>query len=364
MDKSPTLTKKGKNGMMDDTSPVRLTSLAHGGGCGCKLDPGVLTEILGAPSAFPMPKDLLVDAATRDDAAVYRINYETALVATTDFFTPIVDDPFVFGQIAATNALSDIYAMGATPIFCLAIVGMPVNDLPRDTVRAILEGGRTVAETAGAPIAGGHSIDAAEPIYGLVALGTVHPDKLLTNAGAKPGDVLILGKPLGIGIYSAALKKEILPPEAYAEMVASTTRLNTPGQALSRLPGVHALTDVTGFGLLGHLSEMAQGAGVRAVVDRKKLPVFETARRMAGEGIKTGASGRNWKAIEAGVQTPADWSDTDQTLLCDPQTSGGLLVACAPEAVDAVLAEFAATGHSGAAIIGHVEVGPAGVRVA
>ncbi|MCR9268235.1 MAG: selenide, water dikinase SelD, partial [Alphaproteobacteria bacterium] len=218
--------------MMDDTSPVRLTSLAHGGGCGCKLDPGVLTEILGAPSAFPMPKDLLVDAATRDDAAVYRINGETALVATTDFFTPIVDDPFVFGQIAATNALSDIYAMGATPIFCLAIVGMPVNDLPRETVRAILEGGRTVAETAGAPIAGGHSIDAAEPIYGLVALGTVHPDKLLTNAGAKPGDVLILGKPLGIGIYSAALKKEILPPEAYAEMVASTTRLNTPGQAL------------------------------------------------------------------------------------------------------------------------------------
>jgi selenide,water dikinase len=348
---------------MDDTPVQRLTSLAHGGGCGCKLDPGVLTEILGAPSGLPMPKALIVDAATRDDAAVYRINDETALVATTDFFTPIVDDPHVFGQIAATNALSDVYAMGATPIFCLAIVGMPVNTLPRETVRAILEGGRSVAEAAGAPIAGGHSIDAAEPIYGLVALGLVQPDRLLTNAGARPSDVLVLGKPLGIGIYSAALKKEILPAEAYAEMVASTTRLNTPGRVLSGMDGVHALTDVTGFGLLGHLSEMAQGAGVRPVVERSKLPVFETARRLAGEGIRTGASGRNWAAIHKGIETPADWSDTDQTLLCDPQTSGGLLVSCAPEAVESVLAVFAEHGHAGACVIGRVEAGASGVRV-
>lgn len=348
---------------MDDTGTIRLTSLAHGGGCGCKLDPAVLTEILGAPSAFPLPEALMVDAATRDDAAVWRINDETALVATTDFFTPIVDDPYDFGRIAATNALSDIYAMGAVPIFCLAIVGMPVNVLPRETVRLILDGGRSVAEAAHAPIAGGHSIDAAEPIYGLVALGTVHPDCLLTNAGARPGDVLILGKPLGIGIYSAALKKGELPGEAYAEMIASTTRLNTPGAALSQMPGVHAATDVTGFGLLGHLSEMARGSGLEAVVELDRIPVFSTARRLAEAGYKTGASGRNWAAIADGVALPGTVSGPQQALLCDPQTSGGLLVSCAPDAVEAVLALFAEHGHADAAVIGGFRTGRAGVCV-
>lgn len=352
---------------MDDTADaigaVRLTSLAHGGGCGCKLDPGVLSDILGAPSGFPAPPQLLVDAATRDDAAVWRVNDETALVATTDFFTPIVDDPHAFGRIAATNALSDVYAMGATPIFCLAIVGMPVGKLPRDTIRAILEGGRSVAEAAGAPVAGGHSIDAAEPIYGLVALGVVHPDRLLTNAGAQPGDVLILGKPLGIGIYSAALKKGELPAAAYEEMIASTTRLNTPGAALAGLPGVHALTDVTGFGLLGHLTEMAQAAGVRAVVERGNVPVFPAARALAEGGTKTGASARNWAAIETGIETPLDWSETDRTLLTDPQTSGGLLVSCAADSAETVLALFREHGHMDAAVVGHVEAGKAAVVV-
>lgn len=349
--------------MTDDTQAVRLTSLAHGGGCGCKLDPAVLTDILGAPSGFPMPKDLLVDAATRDDAAVWRINDETALVATTDFFTPIVDDPFDFGRIAATNALSDVYAMGATPIFCLAIVGMPVNALPRETVRLILEGGRAVAEAAGAPVAGGHSIDAAEPIYGLVALGLVHPDRLLANARARDGDVLILGKPLGIGIYSAALKRGLLAEDAYAEMIASTTRLNTPGAALSGMPGVHAATDVTGFGLLGHLTEMAQGSGLRAVVEWDRVPVFDAARKLAGEGIKTGASGRNWTAVADSVTLAPRLGEVERALLCDPQTSGGLLVSCAPDSVDAVLEVFRQHGHTDAAIVGAMETGPAGVLV-
>lgn len=348
---------------MDDTQAVRLSALAHGGGCGCKLDPAVLSDILGGAPAMPMPSELLVDAATRDDAAVWRINDETVLVATTDFFTPIVDDPEVFGKIAATNALSDVYAMGATPIFCLAIVGMPVNKLPREMVRAILAGGRSVAEAAGAPIAGGHSIDAAEPIYGLVALGTAHPDRLKTNAGAKAGDVLVLGKSIGVGVFSAALKRGELSPEAYDAMVASTTLLNTPGAALSQLEGVHAITDVTGFGLLGHLTEMCEGAGLTGIVERARVPVFAEARGLAEAGMKTGASGRNWSAVGDKVSTPADWSDLDEILWCDPQTSGGLMVSCSEDAVDDVLACFHAAGHTAATVIGRMQAGEPGVRV-
>jgi selenide,water dikinase len=350
--------------MMDDRSVPKLTSLAHGGGCGCKLDPGVLSAILGETPVLPMAGNLIVDASTRDDAAVYRIDDRTALVATTDFFTPIVDDPFHFGRIAATNALSDIYAMGAKPIFCLAIVGMPVATLPHETIRAILDGGRSVAEAAGAPIAGGHSIDAAEPIYGLVALGLADPAKILTNAGAQAGDVLILGKSLGVGIFSAALKRGILSESDYEAMIASTTRLNTPGTALADLEGVHAATDVTGFGLLGHLSEMCLGAGLRAVVERDHLPVFEGARALLAQGVKTGASGRNWAAITAQIPAPEGLSDFDQALMCDPQTSGGLMVSCAPGAVDRVLDVFRAAGHEDAAIIGRFEAGPARIDIA
>ena len=348
--------------MPDTLIPPRLTSLAHGGGCGCKLAPNVLADILSEMPLALGSKDLIVDAGTSDDAAVYRVNDTTALVATTDFFTPIVDDPYTFGKIAATNALSDIYAMGAKPIFSLAIVGMPVDKLPPETIRAILAGGQSVAEAAGAPVAGGHSIDVGEPIYGLVALGIGHPDRLLLNSRAQAGDVLILGKPLGIGIYSAGLKREILSPEQYAEMMASTTRLNTPGAELSAMEGVHAATDVTGFGLLGHGSEMARGAGVSLVIEKDKVPVFEGARALANEGVKTGASGRNWESVKALVS--GEMSHVERDLLCDPQTSGGLLVACAPETAGDVLARFAAHGHVGAAIVGRVESGPASVRVA
>ncbi|WP_417493852.1 selenide, water dikinase SelD, partial [Maricaulis sp.] len=310
-----------------------------------------------------MPAELVVDASTRDDAAVYRLGDDLAIVATTDFFTPIVDDPFDFGRIAATNALSDLYAMGARPIFCLAIVGMPLGKLPLDTIREILNGGRTVAEAAGAPIAGGHSIDAAEPFYGLVALGIVHPDRMLTNAGAKPGDVLILGKPLGIGIYSAAMKRGIITPEDQAEMIASTTLLNRPGTDLAALDGVHAVTDVTGFGLLGHLREVCEGSGVAATLKRDAIPVFPGARRLAETGVRTGASVRVWASVGDFVTAPDDWPDHERDLLCDPQTSGGLLVSCAPDCVADVLAVFARHGHEAATVIGKIEAGKPGINL-
>lgn len=237
----------------------RLTSLAHGGGCGCKLAPGVLRDILANTATGLLPQDLLVGIETSDDAAVYRISDTQAIVATTDFFMPVVDDPFDFGAIAATNAISDVYAMGGTPLFALALVGMPIDKLPVETIRAILQGGESVCARAGIPVAGGHSIDSVEPIYGLVVIGLVDPRHLKRNADAQPGDRLILGKGLGVGIYSAALKKDRLTAECYRAMIDSTTRLNTPGAALATLPGVHALTDVTGFGLLGHLLEVCRG---------------------------------------------------------------------------------------------------------
>ena len=339
-----------------------LTSLARGGGCGCKLDPAFLDRILADSPPLPLNPALLVDAATRDDAAVYRINDETALVATTDFFAPVVDDPFDFGRIAATNALSDIYAMGARPIFCLAVLGMPINVLSPETIRLILDGGRTVAESVGAPVAGGHSIDAAEPFYGLVALGLAHPDRILTNAGAQPGDVLILGKCLGIGVFSAAQKRGLLDASDYEAMIASTTRLNTPGADLAELDGVHAITDVTGFGLLGHLSEMCRGSRVSAKVDRTALPVFDGARRLLAEGVRTGASGRNWSAVQPHVHCPENWTDADRDMLCDPQTSGGLLVACTPDAATTVLETFRRHGHDAAAQIGQVQAGDPVIR--
>lgn len=338
-------------------SEPRLTSLAHGGGCGCKIAPNVLREILGETPGAGAHAALLVDAATSDDAAVYRISGEAALIATTDFFMPIVDDPFEFGRIAATNALSDVYAMGGRPIFSLAIVGMPISKMSSETIRRILDGGRSVSEAAGAPIAGGHSIDSAEPIYGLAAMGIVHPDKVLRNNGAKPGDVLILGKPLGVGVFSAALKKELLSPEGYEQMIASTTLLNRPGADIAEIDGVHAMTDVTGFGLLGHLAELCRGAGVTAMLDESAVPVFDLARELLAAGIKTGASGRNWDSVKDWVETPAGWSEASRDMLTDPQTSGGLLVSCAPAAADDVLAAFAKHGHDAACVIGEVSDG-------
>src|SRR3954471_8884168 len=273
---------------------IKLTSFSHGGGCGCKIAPGVLAEILKKSSGFPVPKASMVGIETADDAAVYKLNDQQALIATTDFFMPIVDDPFDFGRIAATNAISDVYAMGGRPIMALALVGMPISVLSTATIGRILEGGESVCRAAGIPIAGGHTIDSVEPIYGLVALGLVHPDRVKRNADAKAGDVLVLGKPLGVGVLSAALKKELLDAEGYARMLETTTKLNTPGPELAALDGVHALTDVTGFGLAGHALEIARGANVEVAIDWMKVPMLQGVRELAGEGFITGASGRNW----------------------------------------------------------------------
>ncbi|NBT77922.1 MAG: selenide, water dikinase SelD [Betaproteobacteria bacterium] len=330
----------------------RLTSLSHGGGCGCKIAPGVLSEILKGTSAMPMPPELLVGIETADDAAVYRLNDEQALIATTDFFMPIVDDPFDFGRIAATNAISDVYAMGGTPIMALALVGMPIGVLSTETIGKILDGGQAVCRAAGIPIAGGHTIDSVEPIYGLVVMGLVHPSRIKRNSDGRAGDRLVLGKPLGVGILSAALKKEHLGDEGYAQMIACTTQLNTPGPALAALAGVHAITDVTGFGLAGHVLEMARGSNTTAVLEMGRIPLVDGVRALASSGFVTGASGRNWAAYGEEVALAQDLGAVDQDLLSDPQTSGGLLVACAPDSVDAVLEIFRQQGFAHASEIG------------
>ena len=338
-----------------DNTPPRLTSLAHGGGCGCKIAPGVLRDILSNMKGFALPPQLLVGIDTSDDAAVYLLNDQQALIATTDFFMPVVDDPFDFGRIAATNAISDVYAMGGTPIFALALVGMPISVLSTDTIGQILAGGQSVCQAAGIPIAGGHSIDSVEPIYGLVVLGLAHPSRIKRNASAQAGDVLVLGKPLGVGILSAALKKEQLSTQGYAQMIATTTRLNTPGPELAAIDGVHAMTDVTGFGLAGHALELARGAGVDVHIAWSSVPLLEGVRESAELGHITGASARNWSGYGADVQLPASGFDAiDQALLSDPQTSGGLLVSCAPESLDAVMAVFERHGFAQAAVVGQV----------
>ena len=352
---------------MDDATaappPIRLTSLAHGGGCGCKIAPAVLQEILkDMPAAAPF-QNLLVGTETADDAAVWKLNDEQALVATTDFFMPVVDDPFVFGRIAATNALSDVYAMGAQPILALAIVGMPVGKLPVETIRAILAGGADVCAAAGIPVAGGHSIDSVEPIYGLCALGIGRPDRILTNRTARPGDVLILGKALGVGILSAAFKQERLDESGYRALIASTTQLNSAGPALAELPGVHAMTDVTGFGLFGHTLEMARGAGLTAEIIPDAPALLEGVEALARAGVRTGASGRNWTSYGAHVVGAHALDDWRRDLLCDPQTSGGLLIAASPEAAPSVLTLMRERGYDAAAVVGRFWVGPPRIEV-
>ena len=336
------------------TTP-RLTSLSHGGGCGCKIAPGVLGEILRGSQGI-IPPQLLVGIETADDAAVYQINDEQALIATTDFFMPIVDDPFDFGRIAATNAISDVYAMGGTPIMALALLAMPVNQLPVHVIRRIVEGGQSVCTAAGIPIAGGHTIDSVEPIYGLVVMGIVHPRKVKKNSDARAGDVLVLGKPLGVGVYSAALKKDALRAAGYQQMIENTTKLNTPGTRLADMPGVHALTDVTGFGLLGHLNEIALGSGLAARIDARAVPLLPGVEKLVSEGFITGASGRNWAGYGQHV-TLVNVGDTMKALLTDPQTSGGLLVACAPDTVNDVMKVFADDGFQRAAVVGRLEAG-------
>jgi selenide,water dikinase len=340
-----------------------LTELAHGGGCGCKLAPSVLQELLAnKPAAMPFAH-LLVGTETSDDAAVWQVDEHTCVIATTDFFMPVVDDPYDFGRIAAANALSDVYAMGGKPIMALAILGMPLNKLDVDTVRAILAGGESICAQAGIPIAGGHSIDSAEPIYGLAAIGLCAPANVRRNTTAKVGDALILTKGIGVGIYSAAFKKEALPADAYAEMLASTTLLNRIGCELGKHEEVHAITDVTGFGLLGHSLELARGSGVRIRLQASRIPLFAQAEALAEAGYITGASQRNWNSYGDDVTLPNDLPPWRRALLTDPQTSGGLLVACAPEKAEAIKAMMLAAGYARASIIGEAVAGAPGIEV-
>ena len=338
-------------------SSVRLTQFAHGGGCGCKIAPSVLAEILsGLPQAGMFP-DLLVGLESSDDAAVYRLNDTQAIIATTDFFMPIVDDAHDFGRIAATNALSDIYAMGGQPILALAVVGMPIDKLPIETIQQIMAGGASVCQSAGIPIAGGHSIDSLEPIYGLVVIGIVHPDMVKRNDKARVGDVLILGKPLGVGVLSAALKKGELSAEGYQQMLAVTTQLNQTGTTLSKMPGVHAMTDVTGFGLLGHLLEICRGSKLQAEVEFNRIPFIKFALQLAKDGYATGAAARNWSSYEKEVGLDEELAEWQRKLLCDPQTSGGLLVSCAQESAETVLAAFRSDNFNQVSIIGSMHAG-------
>jgi selenide,water dikinase len=341
----------------------RLTSLSHGGGCGCKIAPGVLTELLCNSAPASRWAALLVGRETGDDATVWRLNDQQAVVATTDFFMPIVDDPFEFGRIAATNALSDIYAMGGTPLFALAIVAMPLKVLPTTVIREILRGGESACAAAGIPVAGGHSIDSVEPIYGLAATGVVAPGDLKRNSEARDGDALVLGKPLGVGVLSAALKKGVLDATGYRALIDTATRLNLPGPALARLPGVHAMTDVTGFGLLGHLLGMCRGSRLGARLSMADVPLLPGVVALATAGTVTGASDRNWASYQAEVRLGARIGAAEQALLADPQTSGGLLVACAPDSLAKVLAEFHRSGFAAAAVIGRMTRGDAVVVV-
>ena len=341
----------------------RLTSLAHGGGCGCKLAPSVLRELLSAVPRHIPYQPLLVGNETGDDAAVWQVDENTCIIATTDFFTPIVDDPFDFGRIAATNAISDVYAMGGKPVMALAILGMPVGRIAPETVRKILEGGSAVCNSAGIPVAGGHSIDCPEPVYGLAVIGTCRPEQVRRNADAKAGDVVILTKPLGVGIYSAAIKKDLLPQGGYTDMIATTTLLNSIGAELATNKDVHAITDVTGFGLLGHGLEMAVGSKLSLHLRASDLPLLPEAVYLAKKGCVTGASHRNWASYSQEVTLSEDIEDWQRHLLTDPQTSGGLLVSVGADAAPSVLRQVIAAGYPHARIIGQTVAGAVGVRV-
>lgn len=342
---------------------IRLAQLSHGGGCGCKLAPSVLQQLLVShPDSSPY-KRLLVGVETGDDAAVWELENGTCVIATTDFFMPMVDDARDFGRIAATNAISDVYAMGGMPIMALAILGMPVDKIPPETVRQILEGGASVCDDAGIPVAGGHSIDSPEPIYGLAVIGTASKADIRRNADAQAGDALILTKPLGVGIYSAAFKKGALPPAAYDELIATTTRLNRIGSTLGRESAVHAMTDVTGFGLLGHALEVAKGSGKTVRIDAQRVPLLREAAALAQAGHVTGASHRNWRSYEASVTLPTDAADWQRHVWSDPQTSGGLLISCAPDRASDLLERILSAGYPGACMIGRVSEGGPQVRV-
>ncbi len=310
------------------SSTIRLTQYSHGAGCGCKISPKVLDTILAGSGAQNLDPKLWVGNASRDDAAVYAIDEERGVVSTTDFFMPIVDDPYDFGRIAATNAISDIYAMGGAPLMAIAILGWPVNVLAPEVAREVIRGGRATCDEAGIPLAGGHSIDAPEPIFGLAVTGLVSKADLKRNDTATAGCKLYLTKPLGIGVLTTAEKQSKLREEDVGSARDWMCKLNTAGSAFGKLAGVQAMTDVTGFGLLGHLVEMADGSGVSARIRFDRVPRLPGVDHYLAEGCIPGGTGRNFDSYGARI---APLPDTQRNLLCDPQTSGGLLVAVAPE---------------------------------
>lgn len=342
----------------------RLTEMAHGGGCGCKLSPGQLRDALARMPALPIDPAILVSGSTFDDAAVVRVRDDLAIVATIDVFTPVVDDPRTFGAIAATNALSDLYAMGATPLFALALAAYPKGG-DFDVLGEIMRGGADVALAAGCPVLGGHSIDDPEPKYGLVAIGTVHPDHVLTNAAGRVGDVLVLTKPLGIGAISAGIRAEVAGPEVVAGAIDAMLRTNAAASEAALAAGAVCATDVTGFGLLGHLRELVAASGVGATVDVARVPVLPGALDLIGAGRVPGAAQRNRDAIGQWVDFSPDVGPVAQTLLFDPQTSGGLLVAIAAERLSSLTRELDKRGVSNASIgtltgepVGRIGVAP------
>jgi selenide, water dikinase len=341
--------------------PVRLTSLSHGAGCACKLSPAELGTVLGMVRDLggPDDPDLLVGLDTSDDAAVYRLRPDLAIVVTTDFFTPIVDDAYDWGRIAATNALSDVYAMGGTPLLCLNLVAWPREGLDLALLARVLDGGADVARSARALVVGGHSIDDAEPKYGMAVVGTVHPDDVTSNAGARPGDVLVLTKPIGLGVISTALKRDAAPDALIATAVAIMTTLNEGAAVAARAVGVRCATDVTGFGLLGHLRELVRASGVHAEVDAAAVPVIDGARDLVAAGMVAGGTQRN----HAFVSDDVDWgtlAQAEQLLLADAQTSGGLLLAVPAARADELVAACRAQGTLAAAVVGRVTDGPSG----
>lgn len=333
---------------MDNTSTdIKLTQYSHGAGCGCKIAPAVLEEILKGQTSLPDDKNLLVGNNSKDDAAVYDLGNGTALISTTDFFMPIVDDAFDFGRIAAANAISDVYAMGGKPLVAIAILGWPVDKLPATLAQQVIEGGRATCAAAGIPLAGGHSIDSTEPIFGLAVTGILNTAYLKQNNTAQEGDVLFLTKPLGVGILSTAQKRGVLTPELLPVMIEQMTALNSIGEALGKLSGVHAMTDVTGFGLLGHLIEMADGSGLSAELNYNALQLLPGAKDYLAQRIVPDATYRNWNSysqqvkFEPGVDVMQAFN-----ILPDPQTNGGLLIAVAPDSVDEVISLLKASSLS------------------
>lgn len=314
--------------------PVKLTQFSHGAGCGCKIAPAVLDTILQSRSSFSDNKNLLVGNSSKDDAAVYDLGNGTALISTTDFFTPIVDDAFAFGRIAGANAISDVYAMGGKPLLAIAILGWPVEKLPAELAQQVLEGAREICAEAGIPLAGGHSIDSPEPIFGLAVNGLVEIDQLKQNSTAREGDLLLLTKPLGVGILSTAQKRNVLKEEHLPLMIKQLGTLNKAGEALGKINGVHAMTDVTGFGLLGHLIEMAEGSKLGAELVYQQIPILAAAKEYLPQRIVPDATYRNWNGYSSKVGFGPGVNVMEAfTILPDPQTNGGLLIAVDPAAL-------------------------------